>query len=181
MSRDKRKGFWAGYKRAGPTQRLVINIAIISLILVVGFFVIQQLSSPSKQEIRNKLDQLLIANEPKLKETYPSGYTGFGVKGNELIVPMGFVPKGFDINWETGKILENGPKFVTIRLPDMLVNTPNLKGVRLKGITAVLRKQIGSATGIVRLHNTAVYCQIIGIDEDHNFLAVGVGLKELND
>lgn len=41
MKQDKRKGFWAGYKRLGPTQRFLVNLSIIAVIISVLLFAIQ--------------------------------------------------------------------------------------------------------------------------------------------
>jgi hypothetical protein len=47
MKHDKRKGFLAGYRKAGPTLKFVIWLAIIAVILAICFFVVQFCTSKS--------------------------------------------------------------------------------------------------------------------------------------
>lgn len=49
MSRDRRKGLIAGYKKAGPTLRFTIKAAIAAIILAFVFFAIQIWQSASKE------------------------------------------------------------------------------------------------------------------------------------
>ena len=88
-----------------------------------------------------------VLNESKLKEISPVGYVGFGIKGNTIIIPTGFIPKGFDINWETGEVIKNNPKSVEILLPEMLVNTKHDKNKKLYGNRTTLHKKVGYNTG----------------------------------
>lgn len=49
MTKDKRKGFLAGYKKAGPTLRFTIKAAILSLVLALAFFLYQAWFGASKE------------------------------------------------------------------------------------------------------------------------------------
>ncbi len=49
MSNDKRKGFIAGYRKAGPTLRFTIKVSILALVLALAFFLIQAWFGASKE------------------------------------------------------------------------------------------------------------------------------------
>ncbi len=49
MEKDKRKGLWAGYKKAGPTLRFTIKAAIFAIILAMVFFFLQVYFGASKR------------------------------------------------------------------------------------------------------------------------------------
>lgn len=46
---DKRKGLWAGYKKAGPTLKFTIRIAIFAIIITTIYFLIQIKLGASKK------------------------------------------------------------------------------------------------------------------------------------
>ncbi|NWG03799.1 MAG: hypothetical protein HXY44_13180 [Syntrophaceae bacterium] len=48
MSGDKRKGFFAGYRKAGPTLRFTIKVGVIAIVLAVALFAIQMYFGPTK-------------------------------------------------------------------------------------------------------------------------------------
>lgn len=52
MSRDKRKGFIAGYKKAGPTTRISIIIACIAILLGALYFCVQLWMGATKGDLR---------------------------------------------------------------------------------------------------------------------------------
>jgi hypothetical protein len=45
---DKRKGFFAGYRKAGPTLRFTIGAGVLAIVLTVAFFAIQMYFGPTK-------------------------------------------------------------------------------------------------------------------------------------
>ncbi|MDP2911259.1 MAG: hypothetical protein Q8N76_02875 [Candidatus Omnitrophota bacterium] len=61
---DKRKGLIAGYKKFGPTARLLFWCAVIGLVLTIVFFIIQQKTGATKEgQIAAQLDRNLKHKE----------------------------------------------------------------------------------------------------------------------
>ena len=63
-------------------------------------------------------------------EKYGSAATIFGVTDKGVIVPYGQNPQGIDIDWKTATVLEATQKKITIRIPNLTINTDKIKELK---------------------------------------------------
>jgi hypothetical protein len=134
MKKDNRKGFWSGYKKAGPTLKFTINFAVFALILATVYFLWQNHYGASRRlqeeaqidrDVKHKeLKELLISTDStkhdELLQTYPQGYILFGIDRENIIIPYASRLKSdYNVNWDSARVLGITADEVSVQLPDI--------------------------------------------------------------
>ena len=125
-------------------------------------------------DIEKKLEQVLDGLGTYLNERYPAGYAGFGVYKNSFIVPDWIAPKGFDVDWKTGKILTDTPQGVEILLPNITLNYQWLRDIKIFGCRIFLQKQVGDIQwGGYGFVDLSLQVEVLDIEPEMLTLAFG--------
>ena len=138
MKKDNRKGFWPGYKKAGPTLKFTMNFAvfafIVSIILATIYFLWQNCYGASRKlqekaqidrDVKHKeLKELLISidatKRDELLQTYPQGYILFGIDHEKIIIPYtSRLKSDYNLNWDSARVLNITADEVEVQLPDI--------------------------------------------------------------
>jgi hypothetical protein len=129
---------------------------------------------PSKEEIEEAVKKALKENESDLRRKYGENYSVAAITPNGFVVPKGEVPSGFDVKWETGRVVNISSEGVEIVMPDMVVNTIHIHNMRIYGNKTYLPKKIGVKISPIGFYDVSFVIEVIGIDRD--LVIVGLGM-----
>ena len=151
MKKDKRKGLWAGYKKAGPTLRFIIILTLIAVVSPLIYCVVQMKSGASKKlqeearidrqnkhkELLSKISSIEATEQTELLQTFPQGYILFAIDHEEHIVPYTSKLKSdYKVNWNKAKVIELTSNKVEVQLPDIYRNKDDPVIINCQGATA---------------------------------------------
>lgn len=151
MKKDKRKGLWAAYKKAGPALRFTIKLALIAVLSSPIYFVVQMKSGASKKlqeeakidrqnkhkELLSKISSIDAREQTELLQTFPQGYILFGIDHEEHIVPYTSKLKSdYKVNWNKAKVIQVSSNKVEVQLPDIYRNKDDPVIIDCQGGTA---------------------------------------------
>jgi hypothetical protein len=140
MKRDKRKGFWAGYKKLGPTNKFIIKFTVCVAILGAIYFAIQMkygasrnLQKEAQKDREEKQEQILASQEnisktlkevldkakndkeEYLKGEYPLGYIMIAFSGEKkAVLPYTNI---FETDWDNIEAYKDDKNIANIEVP----------------------------------------------------------------
>lgn len=128
----------------------------------------------SDAELERIVSKVAKEFEKTLSEKYSDGHIVFGLKQDGFVVPKGIVPAGFDISWNTGKVINMSENVIKVTIPSMTINTDRIKNVRILRNTITMSKQItGRAVSFIKMSNVSIQIEVLGVDKD--LVTVGLG------
>lgn len=126
---------------------------------------------------RTDLEEIVrkVAKElsPSLTKKYQGNYTVFGIERDGFVVPKGLVPEGVDVSWQTG-LVKYTDQLIELTIPDIVINTKNIKNVYLSRNVAILPKRVSDTPiKLFAFGNVGIEIQVLGIDKE--LVVVGLG------
>ena len=163
---------WKFVKR----HKALISLLLTALAIIMAIFFYLYPRPISDRDIK----RIAKANKEYLDKEYPDGHTVFGIlkaKNKEnigKIVLKGYHVEGFDLGLEKMKITRVNADKVNIFIPKIEVNTKRQKNVSLNDITITLNKVVGSRSVRFNFKDGSLIFEVIGIDKNDVYIAVGV-------
>lgn len=129
---------------------------------------------------QSDVDRIAKTNKEYLDKEYRAGHTTFGVqigrdKGTGgVIVPKGDTPKGFDLGFESARVIGVNANSVDILFPKIEVSTANVKGFRMTNTHLRMPKAVGSRVQLFRFGDVVLYFEVLSVHKDVVYVAAGL-------
>jgi hypothetical protein len=95
------------------------------------------------EDVENIVKKYASRHDKFLEEKYASSPSFFGATDKGAIVPYGPNPQGVNIDWMSAGVLDATPDIITIQVPEISINTDNIKGLKFTNVKFKLVKKFG--------------------------------------